>query len=102
LVEAKSKKTQNLSKTTTKKQVNSLVPKARTTTVITYNHMAIIQIQIGNNTIEDVLLDGGFGVNIITEHLRLRLGLLKPKSTPYCHNPNLKLVTRTKACKDAS
>jgi hypothetical protein len=29
--------------------------------------MAIIQVQIGKNTIEDVLLDGGFGVNIITK-----------------------------------
>jgi len=29
--------------------------------------MAIIQVQIGKNTIEDVLLDGGSKVNIITE-----------------------------------
>jgi hypothetical protein len=29
--------------------------------------MAIIQVQIGKNTIGDVLLDGGFGVNIIKE-----------------------------------
>jgi hypothetical protein len=28
-------------------------------------------------------LDGGFGANIITKQLRLRLGLPKPKSTPY-------------------
>jgi hypothetical protein len=27
--------------------------------------MAIIQVQIGKNKIEDVLLDGGFGINII-------------------------------------
>jgi hypothetical protein len=27
--------------------------------------MAIIQVHIGKNTIEDVLLDGGSGVNII-------------------------------------
>ncbi len=26
--------------------------------------MAVIQVQIGKNTIEDVLLDGGYGVNI--------------------------------------
>jgi hypothetical protein len=35
--------------------------------------MAIIQVQIGKNTIEDVLLDGGSGVNIIIGQLRLRL-----------------------------
>jgi hypothetical protein len=29
--------------------------------------MAVIQVQIDKNTIEDVLLDGGFGVNIIIE-----------------------------------
>jgi hypothetical protein len=29
--------------------------------------MAIIQVQIGKNTMEDVLLDGGYGVNIITK-----------------------------------
>jgi hypothetical protein len=27
--------------------------------------MAIIQVHIGKNTIEDVLLEGGFGVDII-------------------------------------
>jgi hypothetical protein len=31
----------------------------------------MIQVQEGKNFIEDVLLDGGFGVNIITEKLRM-------------------------------
>jgi hypothetical protein len=31
------------------------------------NYMVLIQVQIGKNTIKDVLLDGGFGVNIITK-----------------------------------
>jgi hypothetical protein len=53
--------------------------------------MTIIQVQIGKNTIEDVLLDGGFGVNIITKQLRLILGLPKPKPTPY----NLRMVDQT-------
>jgi hypothetical protein len=30
-----------------------------------------------------VLLDGGSRVNIIIEHLKLRLGLPKPKLAPY-------------------
>jgi hypothetical protein len=38
-----------------------------------------------------VLLDGGFGVNIITEWLRLRLGLRKPKLAPY----NLGMANQT-------
>jgi hypothetical protein len=35
------------------------------------------------NTIDDVLLDGGSRENIITKQLRARLGLPKPKPTPY-------------------
>jgi hypothetical protein len=45
--------------------------------------MAIIQIHVGKNTIEDVLLDGGSKVNIIIEQLKLKLGFLKPKLAPY-------------------
>jgi hypothetical protein len=37
------------------------------------------------------VLYGGFGVNIITKQLRLRLGLLKPKNTPY----NLRIENKT-------
>jgi len=51
--------------------------------------MVVIQVYIGKNTIEDVLLDGGFGVNIII--LRLRLGLPKLKPTPY----NLRMANQT-------
>jgi hypothetical protein len=87
----KPEKTQNLNRITTDKQVGSLVPKLRTIVVAIDNHMAIIQVQIGKNTIEDVLLDGGFKVNIITKQLRLRLGLPKLKSAPY----NLRMVDQT-------
>ncbi len=50
--------------------------------------MEIIQVQIAKNTIKDVLLDDYFRVNIITE--KLRLGLPKPKPTPY----NMKMVNQ--------
>jgi len=53
--------------------------------------MAIIQVEIGKNIIEDVLLDGGYGVNIITKQLRLKLGLSKPKLAPY----NMKMAYQT-------
>ncbi len=43
------------------------MPKVGKAIVAIYNHMVITQVQIGKNTIEDVLLDGGFGVNIIIE-----------------------------------
>jgi hypothetical protein len=45
--------------------------------------MAIIQIQVGNNTIKDVLLYGGANVNIIIGNFRTKLGLPKPRPTPY-------------------
>jgi hypothetical protein len=36
--------------------------------------VVVIHEQIGKNIVKDVLLDGGFGVNIITKWLRLTLG----------------------------
>ncbi len=65
----KPKKTQSVSKVTTNKQVGFLIPKVGTTIVAINNHMAVIQVQIGKNTIEDALLDGGIGINIIIEQL---------------------------------
>jgi hypothetical protein len=44
--------------------------------------MAIIQVQIGRNTIDYVFLDGEFGVNIIIEQLKTRLGLLSQNLLP--------------------
>ncbi len=38
-----------------------------------------------------MLLNGSFGVNIIIEQLKLRLGLPKPKLTPY----NMRMVDQT-------
>jgi hypothetical protein len=52
------------------------------------HQMAIIQIQVRKNFIEDVFLDGGFRVNIITKKLKIQLGLSKPKLAPY----NLRMV----------
>jgi hypothetical protein len=49
------------------KTTTSIVPDIGTTIVVIDNHMVVIQVQIGNNTIDDVLLDGVFRVNIITK-----------------------------------
>jgi len=43
----------------------------------------VVQVSIGNYEIMDVLLDGGFGVNIISEHMQKKLGLKKLQSTPF-------------------
>jgi hypothetical protein len=41
--------------------------------------------------LEDVFLDDGCGINIITKQLKLRLGLPKPKPIPY----SLRMVNQT-------
>jgi hypothetical protein len=56
------------------------------------NHqMVVIQVQVGRNFIDDVLIDGGFGINIIIENLKVQLGLSKPNPTPY----NLHMANQT-------
>jgi hypothetical protein len=45
--------------------------------------MTVIQVQVDKNFIDDVLIDGCFGINIIIENLRVQLGLSKPNPVPY-------------------
>jgi hypothetical protein len=40
--------------------------------------MGVIQVHVGKNTIEDVILGGGSKVNIIIKQLCGKLGLPKP------------------------
>ena len=54
-------------------------------------HMPVISICIGKNIVDDVLLDGGSGVNVITEEERRKLGLPKPSPAPF----NLKMANGT-------
>jgi hypothetical protein len=51
----------------------------------------MIQVQVGKNFIDDVLIDKGFGVDIIIENLWIQLSLSKPNPTPY----NLCMVDQT-------
>jgi hypothetical protein len=44
--------------------------------------MAVIQVQVGKNIVEDVLIDGRASVNIITKNLTTKLGLAKPRLVP--------------------
>jgi hypothetical protein len=46
---------------------------------------------MGKNFIDGALIDGGFGVNIITKNIRIQLGLPKPNLAPY----NLQMVDQT-------
>jgi hypothetical protein len=45
--------------------------------------MIVIQVQVGKNIVEDVLLNGRTSVNIIIENLRTKLGLPKLRRAPY-------------------
>jgi hypothetical protein len=40
--------------------------------------MLVVQVWVGKFGVRNVLLDGGFGVNIISKNLRKKLGLKKP------------------------
>jgi hypothetical protein len=53
--------------------------------------MAVIQVQVGKNFIDHVLIDGGSIVNIITKDLKIQLGLSKPNPTLY----NMLMVDQT-------
>ena len=69
-----------------------VAPPSRTpTTEAIDKHMPVISICIGKNVVDDVVLDNGSGVNVITEEERRRLGLLKPSSAPF----NLKMANET-------
>jgi hypothetical protein len=52
--------------------------------VVAIDHqMIVIQVQIGKNFIDDVLLDAISRINIIMEKLWMLLGLSKPNPIPY-------------------
>jgi len=59
--------------------------------VNTNNHMIVIQVQIGKKIVKNVLLNGRFNINIITEQLKLKLRLPKFKPVPY----NLRMLHQT-------
>jgi hypothetical protein len=61
-----------------------LVQPEPTCVIVVINHqMVVIQVQVGKNFIDDVLIDGGFGVNVIKENLKIQLSLSKPNPSPY-------------------
>jgi hypothetical protein len=60
-----------------------ILPKPTVASITIDHQMAIIQFQARKNFIKDVLLDGGFRINIIIEKLRVQLGFSKPKLAPY-------------------
>ncbi len=51
--------------------------------IATIEVFMIIQIQVGKNIVEDVLIDGRASVNIITKNFKTKLGLPKPRLVPY-------------------
>jgi hypothetical protein len=66
-------------------------PKLAYATVVIDHQMAMIQVQVDKNFIDDVLIDGGSRINIIIENLKVQLSLSKPNPAPY----NLHMVDQT-------
>jgi hypothetical protein len=60
-------------------------------TIVINHQMVVIQVQVGKNFIDDVLINGGCGVNVIKENLRIQLSLSKPNPAPY----NLHMADQT-------
>lgn len=46
-------------------------------------HMVVIQVHVGKNIVEDILLDGGSNMNIMMEELQKQLRFPSPKPTSY-------------------
>lgn len=46
-------------------------------------NLPIFSVQIGTRTLDNILLDGGLGINVITEEVRAQSGLPKPQVAPY-------------------
>jgi hypothetical protein len=63
-----------------KMKVNQVVNVCKVTTKVENfdEAMSIVQVRVGKFEIRDVLLDGGSGVNIIFENLRMKLELRRP------------------------
>jgi hypothetical protein len=59
------------------------LPKPTVTSIAFDHQMAIIQVQVGKNFVENTLLNGGSKVIIIMEILKVQIGLSKLKLTPY-------------------
>jgi hypothetical protein len=82
----KSKKSNITTKHISKRNVTTMVDthsKLNPITIKVDNQMAIFQVQVGKNIVEDVLTNGRASVNIITKNLKTKLGLPKPRPTPY-------------------
>jgi hypothetical protein len=66
-----------LSEGTTSKAIINVV------TLVVDHQMAVIVMHVKKNMVEDVLLDGRLGVNVITYGLRQKLRLPPPQLTPF-------------------
>ncbi len=66
-----------------KKKTIIVGPNPLITYVVINPHMVVIQVQVGENIVENILLDGGSNVNIMTKELWKMLGLPNYKLTPY-------------------
>jgi hypothetical protein len=60
--------------------------------------MVVIHVHVGKNIVEDVLLDGGLGVNISIKDLRKKLGLHISILAPYTFRMVNQTLTKPIGC----
>ncbi len=66
-----------------KKPLTFKKPTSTLTSIIIGTHVLVIQVHVGKNLVDVVLLDGGYQVTIITKDLKNKLGLPILRSAPY-------------------
>jgi hypothetical protein len=52
-----------------RKNIIAIRPNSIITSMVINPHMVVIQVHVGKNVIEDVLLYGGYNINIMMEEL---------------------------------
>ncbi len=73
------------------KFIQLIQPKLAYAIVAIDHQMVVIQVQVGKNFIDDVLIDGGFRINIIIKNLKIQLNMSIPNLTLY----NLRMANQT-------
>ena len=74
-------------------QEHPIVQKATTAAIAVDRQMPVIQLQICRNLVDNVLLNGDSGVNIMFEDLRRRLGLPKPNPAPSTYEWQIQVLS---------
>ena len=74
-------------------QEQPVVQNATTAAIAVDRQMPVIQLQIGRNLVDNVLLDGGSGVNIMSEDIKRRLVYQNPIQHPTTYEWRIQVLS---------